>query len=156
MKTVLFALAALIITGCATAPDKPVEINRLGTATSFRISDPAPGTISIDENCMALAKFTKAVALLRDAGAGRSDVNQLITLATAFPREPVIQEVYARPDISPQVGESNSYAVCKKVTYEVMLVALLQADTKIVEVPKATISKSQQKLVNPPPKKLHN
>jgi hypothetical protein len=54
----------------------------------------------------------------------------MLAQPTDYPLDPLTREVYARTDISPAIGATNSYGVCVKVGYENMTAALKAAQVK--------------------------
>jgi hypothetical protein len=123
-----------LLTGCLTVA--PVK-QREDSVTVINAQTPVPPTsnrsVYIDQDCAALARFARSVAISRDAGIAMKDAGFLTKEGQNFQMGPVIREVYSRRDITPDVGGTNSYKVCVNVGFENMQIALSEADKKHTE-----------------------
>ena len=145
--TRLVPLAALLLVGCSTPPERytppwtadtkaqPITVNRLAARPTRvePVKEPEPEVPveeRVDHNCLALARYARTIATIRDAGVPPTSIWSILGAPPAFPAGPIIREVYARRDISPEVGEVNSYGVCRKQTYQVMLDSLVRAEAE--------------------------
>lgn len=136
MKQFKFAIIPLILamSGCASLGASEPPIGETPTVRFVR-PEPEVKVIVLDPDCAALARYARYVAFLRDSGVNLVDVTVLATDAPAKLAVSVInREVYARPDISPDVGQKNSYEVCRVNTYAKMSAALADAEAKYNEL----------------------
>ena len=86
--------------------------------------------LSFNDECGNIARTVNSFALLRDSGIGMNDALLMVSSPGNFPLGPIAREVYARRDMTPQTGSSNTYQTCVKVTYTAMRSALYSADVK--------------------------
>lgn len=145
LRFATFASTLLLLAACGTpgpggAPTPaaeaagPVSVNKLSTrpTAGLKLDTEAPAEApepeAIDKHCAAIASYARSVATVRDSGIEAGRLSSILTSPPTFPAGPIIREVYARKDIPPQLGEVNSYATCKKVTYQVMLQNLVKAE----------------------------
>lgn len=133
----LLVLAAAALVGCAGGP-KTVTIN---TPTKPDFTKRIAPVASFDGQCADLAKITKSVALMRDAGVSADDITLMVKIDENFPIQPLIREVYSRKDISPIDGQTNSYAVCQNVTYDKMIGALFMAAAAMNQAEQSQLAK---------------
>lgn len=131
MKLILSTIALVILAGCASPTPDAAKVVEINTPTrpnfSTPVQPPAPQQV-IDNRCAALAKNTRAIALIRDSGIPQDDALLLTEAAADYPIVPMIREVYSRTDITPSGGAKNSYSVCVKVGYDTMVAALIKSD----------------------------
>lgn len=131
MKTLTFVTIPLIMMlgACAT---QMKELPLADTpSVKFAKSESDPKIIVLDPDCAALAKYARYVAFLRDSGVHLVDVPVLVTESpTGLAVSVINREVYARADISPEVGQKNSYEVCRTNSYSTMVSALASAEKK--------------------------
>lgn len=145
----LVPLATVLLAACSTPPERytpswaaaePVTVNRLATRPTKvePVKEPEPvkevvrepEADQVDHNCLAIARYARTVATIRDTGAPPTAIWSIVGAPPAFPAGPIIREVYARRDIAPELGEVNSYGVCRKQTYQVMLTSLVRAEAE--------------------------
>jgi hypothetical protein len=130
MKLTIALLSVVLLSACASGPDKVVEVNKPVRPVAPASAPVVEAVPAIDEQCAALAKNARAIATFRDSGVPKSDVQFLIEPPKDYPLDPMAREVYARTDISPPIGATNSYGVCVKVGYANMTAALKDAQVK--------------------------
>jgi hypothetical protein len=128
MKLPIALSLLALLTACA-APPQVVEVNKGAKPVAVAASAP-PEQVVLDEHCAALGRTARAIAALRDAGVNKADVQFMLTAPPDYPLDPMTREVYARTDIAPTAGATNSYGVCVKVGYAVMIAALKEAQVK--------------------------
>jgi len=154
MKTLLI-FVAVALSSCAVLqqpPSSPVEINKLAKP-DFNPSTQEP----IDQACAGFAKVARAVAAVRDAGVPIADAPFMIGTVLDYPIGPVIREVYARTDVSPGNGATNSYQACRDRTFTGMIDALKGAESKYEQGERVRIQAehaAKKKLTLPVTKKL--
>jgi hypothetical protein len=138
MKLPITLSLLALLTACAS-PTQVVEVNKVVRPASVASAPLAQEQPVLNDQCAALAKTARAIAALRDAGVNKSDVQFMIVAPADYPLDPMTREVYARTDITPVIGATNSYGVCVKVGYMNMTSALWEAQTKYeaVEAQKA-------------------
>lgn len=132
MKLLIPLSILMFLTGCATVPtDVP-----LATEPTVKFSKSAqdPKVVILDNNCAELARYARYVAILRDSGVKIEDVTVLTSDTPPGLAVSVInKEVYSRPDVSPDIGQKNSYDVCKSVGYDAISVTLRNAEKRFAE-----------------------
>jgi hypothetical protein len=129
MKLPIAISLLALLTACAS-PTQVVEVNKAARPASVASAPLAQEQPVLDDQCASLAKMARAIAALRDAGVNKSDVQFMLTAPTDYPLDPMTREVYARTDITPAIGATNSYGVCVKVGYANMTAALKEAQVK--------------------------
>lgn len=142
VQRLLLLVIPALLSACATTKqtdkDGVVSVNSLAQRAPMvaqASAPPAPVPVvkeKVDENCASVARFARLVATIRDAGVVQRDVVMIASAPTSFPAGPIIREVFARTDISPELGEVNSYGVCREITYQVMLRHLVEAEAKFM------------------------
>ena len=103
MRAVLFSL---LLVGCATkAPEPPV---------------------AVDKECLAVAKYARGIANLRDVGVKREDLTAFTSEPTAvlFPLQAIQFDVFVRPELDGEQTAKRYYDRCTQVGYFNLLGAL--------------------------------
>ena len=140
MKTHILAVISMaILSGCASNPPGPsVAV----PAKVVQHVEPDPKIVVLDNDCAGLARYARFVAILRDSGVKVEDVPVLTTdVPQGLPVLMINKEVYSRPDIAPDVGQKNSYDVCRTTGYTKMVDTLGVAEKKFYEDESARIKK---------------
>lgn len=141
MKYTTLTLIPVILALSACASMGPKEIPVAETPT-VKFAKPEQDTkiVVLDPDCAALARYARYVAFLRDSGVNLIDVPVLAVDTPPNLAVSVInREVYARPDVSPEIGQKNSYEVCRANTYPAMATALQGAEQKFNEAEAARL-----------------
>ena len=139
MKYTLTLLSLAVLAGCASNPPAPVAVV---PAKVVQQVEPDPKIVVLDNDCAGLARYARFVAILRDSGVKVEDVSVLATdVPHGLPVLMINKEVYSRPDISPDVGQKNSYEVCRTTGYVKMVDMLGVAEKKFYEDEAARIKK---------------
>jgi hypothetical protein len=106
-------LVAIILTGCAT---QPVPRQKELIAPSVVI---AP--VVLDEKCAELAKYVRAIAILRDINVPIDDVNYVLPKQPNYPIGTIQRSVYYKIDNSPTMTSVNVYKECVSTGYTAMM-----------------------------------
>lgn len=120
MKTAALVLAStFLFVGCATIDEEPKK-------------EPKPPEIQVlDDNCVAVARYVRAIGLARNTGISPENAKVIARGNFDFPVDPIIKDVYSRPDMEPVAGSVQSYKVCTEYGYANFKNLLLQADANI-------------------------
>lgn len=103
----LILLPLLLLTGCATMTQPPV-----------------------DKQCSQLATYARSVAVMKDAGVTILDINSFTSqpVVLTFPLQRLKVEVYNREFKTPAETYSYFYNMCTTTGYDTMLDQLKQVD----------------------------
>lgn len=128
--SILLGLLLSSLSACTSTKVLPVDT----TMTKDNEIQKVEKVVAINVNCAILARYTKNVAILRDAGVQIDDVILLINDAPdKLPLFILNREIYNRADMSPDESQKNSYEVCKTNGYENMVNLLISAERKYNE-----------------------
>jgi hypothetical protein len=143
--TFILIPAFLLLSACSGMTMKEVP---LAETPTVKFAKPEQDTkiVVLDPDCAALARYAHYVAFLRDSGVTLADAPSLVTEIPAGLAVSVInREVYSRPDVTPEVGQKNSYEICRANSYASMVTALSTAEKKFnetaIEEKKAALAK---------------
>ena len=104
-------LLALFVAGCATQPKIQVPVEPV---TIYK-------PIVLDEKCAALAKYAKAVAIMRDLNVKIDDVNFVLPKIPNLPVGTIQRYVYYRSDPNSLVTTSDIYTECTTTGYDKLM-----------------------------------
>ena len=106
MKFAMFM--ALLFTGCATQPSLQAPTEPVATYNS----------IVFDESCANLAKYARAVSIMRDVGVKVEDVDFILPKTPNIPTGAMKRLVYSRGETDPTITTTTVYGDCVAAGYE--------------------------------------
>lgn len=133
---------AILVTGCATQPGQQVPKTEPVVASKH---------VVLDENCAGLAKYVRAVAILRDINVRLEDVDYVLPKSPKLPIGTIQRTVYYRVDTDPNTTSSAIYKECVDMGYDTLIqryqheevIYNIDVETKV----KAIIDKQKTKKV---------
>lgn len=103
---IAIVMVALILGGCATQQKQVV------TETQ-----PPVFSYALEENCVSLAKYVRAVAMMRDIGVKLEDINFVLKKPIDFSVEAIQRRAYYVNDPNPVKTSIDTYEECEKFGY---------------------------------------
>lgn len=101
---------ALFLVGCATQPEQvPMEPVLTYKSTVF------------DESCASLAKYARAVSIMRDFGVKVEDVDFILPYAPNVPTGTVQRYIYNRAENNPGTTARTIYEECTAMGYDTIM-----------------------------------
>lgn len=106
-------MMALCIAGCASYPEQEGQI-----VSPAPISQAVKPQAVINNDCAAVAKYTKAVVMLKEIGVIYSDVEFILPISpTGIDAEQLRQSAYFVSTGEPSSIAASTYAKCINLTY---------------------------------------
>lgn len=100
---------AILVTGCATQPGLKVPPKE-----PLVVSRP----VLLDENCSSLARYARAVAIMRDMSVKLEDVDFVLLKRPDLPIGAIQREVYYSSDANPNESAAYIYKECVDIGYD--------------------------------------
>lgn len=106
----LAILMAILVTGCAMQPaSQQVPFGEPVVVYAPKV---------LDDNCASLAKYARAVAIMRDLNVKIDDVDFILKKAPSVPVGTVQRYVYYRSDTNPGKTSTDVYNECVATGYD--------------------------------------
>jgi hypothetical protein len=126
---VLILAVAIALGGCASTQSKiPRTLAEAYASSAVRAQATRKVADPLDPYCAELAKYARAVAILRDGGMVAADVGFVVAPRIQIPTGPIVRDVFTRQDFPPAAVEDQAYKSCRAMTFERMVDALTAAE----------------------------
>lgn len=133
MRALVISMA-LVLVGCSTQPKQE--------------EPKAPLVVSnvIDTECAGLAKYARAVAILRDINVAMEDVNFILPKRTEYPISAIQRAVYFKTDSDPASTSIDIYFDCVTMGYDHTIAKYRKDDAVFIKDQESLIKTELEKI----------